>query len=333
VTLRLGSLLALVGLLAGVASAAPAHAAGYSAGTDYFSFRDDQIVESSGVVASSKRDDVFFTHNDSGDLARFFAVDDHGCTLARYALGGLTTPVDEFKASHDVEDIARGPHDGTSTLWLADIGDNLHQRVEIDVYAVPEPNSNASAGRSSTGCPTAAEEVVAATTYRLKYADVAHDAETLLADPHTGQLFIVTKEPTGESQLYAAPPTLDPNVVNTLTPVAEIAYPPSTTYDRTPDQIVGAGPEQLGFDAAGRLWAVGGDVSPSGDRVVIRTYTDAYEWAIPAAGLAGAFTAVPTKIPLRYQKQGEAIAYTRDGRSLVTTCEGGGCTAHRYAGS
>ncbi|MEN3271760.1 MAG: hypothetical protein V7636_521, partial [Actinomycetota bacterium] len=243
------------------------------------------------------------------------------------------TPVEEFEASHDVEDIARGPHDGTSTLWLADIGDNLHQRGEIAVYAVTEPNSSSSAGRIGTGCPTPAEEVVPATTYRLRYADVAHDAETLLADPHTGQLFIVTKEPTGESQLYAAPPQLDADAVNTLTPVAEIAYPPSTTYDRSADQIVAAGPEQAGFDSTGRLWAVGGDISPTGDRVVIRTYTDAYEWMIPAGGLAGAFTAMPTKIPLKYQRQGEAVAYTRDGRSLVTTCEDKGCTAHRYAGS
>jgi hypothetical protein len=42
---------------------------------------------------------------------------------------------------------------------------------------------------------------------------------------------------------------------------------------------------------------------------------------------------MPTKIPLKYQRQGEAVAYTRDGRSLVTTCEDKGCTAHRYAGS
>jgi hypothetical protein len=334
VNLRTASLPALVGILAVLTSATPARAATYGPGVDYFSFQDDQVVESSGVVASSVRDGVFFTHNDSGDVASFFAVDDQGCTLARYALTGLATPEAEFKASHDVEDIARGPLGGVSTLWLADIGDNLHQRSEIAVYAVAEPKSDASTHRESGGCPTPAEEVVPATTYRLQYPDVAHDAETLLADPATGQLFIVTKAPTGESQVYAAPETLDASAVNILSFVTEIVFPPSTTYDREPEEIVAGGAEQLGFDATGRLWAVGGDIAPVGDRVVIRTYTDAFEWTIGLDhDLRTALAGTPTRVALKYERQGEAIAYTRDGGSLVTTCEDVGCTAHRYEGS
>ena len=62
-----------VGVLPAGASAAPAQ---------LFTFRDPQIAESSGIVATTTRDDVVFTHNDSGDTARFFAVDRYGSRLA-----------------------------------------------------------------------------------------------------------------------------------------------------------------------------------------------------------------------------------------------------------
>ena len=109
--------------------------------------------ESSGVVASSVRDGIFFTHNDSGDLPRFFAVDDQGCTLVTYTLGGVESVV-------DVEDIARGPSGGESSVWLGDIGDNNHMRNDLAVHRVIEPNVNASPHRRSDGCPTPAEETV-----------------------------------------------------------------------------------------------------------------------------------------------------------------------------
>ena len=38
----------------------------------------DLITESSGLVKSRTQNNVFWTHNDSGDSARLFAVDSHG---------------------------------------------------------------------------------------------------------------------------------------------------------------------------------------------------------------------------------------------------------------
>jgi hypothetical protein len=305
----------LVAAVALAATIAP-NATAYDGGADHFSFRDDRINESSGVVASSKHDGVWFTHNDSGDLPRFFAVDDLGCTLVTYTLGGID-------AVSDVEDIARSDEG----LWLADIGDNNHMRDDLAVHLVSEPNVNASPHRESDGCPTPAEETVDVTTYRIAYPDTPHDAETLLADPETGQLFVVTKAPILQSFVYAAPLPLDPDNVNTLELVGSIVFPPTTTYggSTTPSQ-------QMALDLAGRLWAVGGDIHPDRERVVIRTYTDAFEWELaPGADLGQTLTlGRPTQTPLIYERQGEAIAYSRDGTFLVTTCEDVGCTGHVY---
>jgi hypothetical protein len=315
-------LFVLAVVLALVGAGLPARADGYAPGAVLFSFRDPRITESSGVVASSVRDGVFFTHNDSGDSARFFAVDQHGCTLTTFNLSGVE--------AIDIEDVARGP----GGIWLADIGDNNHMRTGVVVHRIAEPSmDDSSTHRTSTDCRSAAEVAVSADSFALAYPDHPHDAETLLADPATGQLLIVTKTPLGQSSVYAAPLELRTDAVNVLTLVGAVVFPPSTTYDRP---LVPSAPgTQPAFDVAGRLMAVGGDVAPGRDRVVVRTYTDAWEWSVaPGQSLAAAMTgAVPRQIPLVHQRQGEAIAYTRDGVSLLTTCEDVGCPAHLYRGA
>src|SRR3954447_18081002 len=174
--------LAIAALPPAGASAAPAQ---------LFTFRDPQIAESSGIVASTRRDDIVFTHNDSGDTARFFAIDRHGCTI-----GVFTAP--QVRAT-DWEDIARGPG---GSLWLGDTGDNDAKRGELAVHRFAEPAVGAST--DGGGCPAAPEQAVAPSSYRLRYEDGPHDAETLLVDPHTSQLFVITKGLTAGA-LYAAP--------------------------------------------------------------------------------------------------------------------------------
>lgn len=156
---------------------------------------DSRIIESSGLARSSYSRDTLFTHNDSGDSARVFAVDPSGRTQAVLTLGGVR--------SRDNEDIAAGPN---HKLWLADIGDNRRVRDEIKVYKFTEPS-----GLSS--------QTVQATTFRLAYPDHPRDAEGLLVHPVSGRLYIVSKSVTGAG-IYAAPSTLSTTGINRLTRVA-----------------------------------------------------------------------------------------------------------------
>jgi hypothetical protein len=267
-------LLAVAVLPAG-ASAAP---------TPLFTFRDPQIAESSGIAATSARDDVVFTHNDSGDTARFFAVDHHGCTIGVFTAPGVTAT--------DWEDMARGP--GRS-LWLGDIGDNNATRDEIAVQRFDEPAVGPSTDGS--GCPPAAEHAVAATSYRLRFEDGPHDAETLLVDPRTSQVFIVTKGFTAGA-LYAAPNPLKADDVNVLRKVADVGTP---------------------------AFATGGDIAPDGKSVAVRNYWEIDVRTIPEGNLAAAFTpnaSVQRRDAPDSDKQGEGLGFTRTGRDLLTSSEG-----------
>ena len=70
-------------------------------------------------------------------------------------------------------------------MFVADIGDNDLNRTECTIYRVPEPATLPTNGSTIT------------TTFdRLPfvYPDGLHNAETLLVDPQSQRIFVVTKE-------------------------------------------------------------------------------------------------------------------------------------------
>lgn len=266
-----------------------------------FTFADPRIDESSGLVSAS-RSDVVFTHNDSGDDARFFAVGPDGATRTTYVLPGVQ--------ARDWEDIARGPDErGRSSLWLGDIGDNNGLRENgILVHRVREPVPGAS--RSVT--------TEQPTSFRLRYPDGPQDAETLLVHPRTGRLLVVAKPFVGPASVFAAPERLDPDGPNQLTRIGAV------DVDRTGTP---GGPPGLG--GLGQTLVTAGDIAPDGSRVAIRTYTDVYEWTVEGDDVAGALTGTPTVTALPATAQGEGLAYSADGRSLLTSTEGARAPVHR----
>jgi WD40 repeat protein len=186
-------------------------AGGYDDGTLLFRFADPRIAESSGLVAGS-RSDLLFTHNDSGDVARFFAVDRTGRTRAVYRLRGVQ--------ARDWEDVSRGPG---RTLWLGDIGDNSASRDRgLLVHRVAEP---------TLGSPT----TLTPTTYRLRYDDGPKDAEALLVTP-AGRPLVVEKTLGTSARVYAPDlPLRAGGAVNLMHVVAEVHVPLVTGGDISPD--------------------------------------------------------------------------------------------------
>ncbi len=265
-----------------------------------FVFADPRITESSGLATASTGE-LVYTHNDSGDEARFFAVGPDGRTRTAYLLPGVEP--------RDWEDMARGPDEqGRSSLWIGDIGDNSAVRENgLLVHRVLEPT------------PTDREEVTTEppTSFRLRYPDGAADAETLLVHPRTGRLYVVTKPLAGTARVYAAPAELDPDGPNLLERVAD-----------APTQATGT-PGGPGIGGLANYLVTGGDISPDGSRVALRTYTDVYEWTVPSDDVAAAFDGEPTLTPLPERQQGEGLAYAQDGDAVLVSTEGAGSEVDR----
>jgi hypothetical protein len=156
---------------------------------------------------------------------------------------------------------------------------------------VPEPRVPA----SGTTAP--------ATRLQLRYPDGPHDAETLLVDPRSGDIAVVSKELDGRSGVY-------------------VARGSSTTLRRVARLVLGPG-----------AVATGGDISADGRVIAIRTYGSVFAWRrAPGTSLAAALRAQPcvSPTPLR-EGQGEALALTRNGRAFFTVPEGVHATIRRYA--
>jgi hypothetical protein len=207
---------------------------------------------------------VYWTHNDSGDAARVFALRADGSLAAELALEGVTAT--------DVEDIGIGPCGEGSCVFVADIGDNAARRAEVRVHRFPEPASLANAS-------------VAVSTVRFRYEDGPHNAETLLVDPSSGAVFVVTKEKAGPSSLFRVP-----------------AADGVATREGTLTPPLGS-----------NLFTAG-SFSRRGGRVALRTYTHAFVYEVATGeALARALAKPPCVVPAPDEPQGEAIAFTEAG--------------------
>jgi hypothetical protein len=103
----------------------------------YAKFNSGMIHESSGLVKSRVHDDVYWTHNDSGDSARLFAVDRDGDLIIpphTLSYRGITVHGAE---NIDWEGITS---DNSGNLYLGDIGNNRKNQELFTIYRISEPS-------------------------------------------------------------------------------------------------------------------------------------------------------------------------------------------------
>ena len=89
------------------------------------------ILETSGLALSRRTPGVLWTHNDSGNEPFLYALDSTGTIMGHVRVSGA--------ALIDWEDMAAGPCNAGTCLFIADIGDNPGRRDSISIYVVPEP--------------------------------------------------------------------------------------------------------------------------------------------------------------------------------------------------
>lgn len=158
------------------------------------------VRESSGAAFSRRYPGIVWTHNDSGDESRLYALTAAGELAGSVRVTGAR--------NRDWEDLALAPCGDTDCLWIADTGDNGKKRGHVDLVRVPEPAPGDEATRP-------------AQVFRLRYPDGPHDAEALFA-LSSGELFLLTKGDDGPIALYRVPPgrTGELQRLRTLAPAA-----------------------------------------------------------------------------------------------------------------
>ena len=248
------------------------------------------ITESSGIAASRCQNNVFWTHNDSGDDAFLFAINGSGASLGTWKVANAE--------NIDWEDMATYKDgSGKCFIYIGEIGDNKTKRREHTVYRVAEPvvdPNNASSNRKEP-LTTANAEML-----EFSYPDFDQDAETLMVHPRTGTIFVITKRVSGPAGVYSIKPEFNKTEVQKAERVADISVP-----------------------AVPNGFLTGGDISPDGRRIIICDYAKAYEFVLPVGDpdFGNIWKQRPEPVDLGKRKAGESVCYSVDGSSIFATSE------------
>lgn len=238
------------------------------------------ISDASGLVASRRSPDLLWTHEDSRPT--LFAYD---------VLGRLKGRVNLTQAPiQDWEDLATGPCDGGTCLYVADIGDNRGRRDHVSVYRFPEPSPSDDA-------------TLPAEAFHATYPEGPQDAEALFVSKDGG-VYVVTKGNSGPVVLYRFPSPLRAGASVALERVATLSAAEVPRNDRV----------------------TGAATSPDGRWVVLRTHNSVLFYA--ASQLLGGDPPRPLRydIGMLQESQAEGVAVGGDG-SLFLISEGGGSHA------
>jgi hypothetical protein len=184
----------------------------------------------------------------------------------------------------DWEDIASRQVGAHGILYVADIGDNDRVRDSITIYRVDEPEL-------ATGS-------VDAERFDLTFPRRAFDAEAIVVEPDTEDLYVVTKDFAGRADVFVARGPL--GSTTTLEPVGSVRL---------------AGPLAV---------VTGASLDPTGERVILSTYASGYQLTLPEGEpFDEIWSQEPVRVDIGSRAQGEAVAYLRSG-DIFSGSEGEG---------
>jgi hypothetical protein len=254
---------------------------------------DPRLREFSAMAPVSYDSTALWAMNDGGLGNFIFMIGTDGKIRRQIALGGIE--------NIDVEDMAAFALDGQRYLAIGDIGDNGGVRAQHPIYVIAEPT------------PTDTQVDLRWTTF-FRYAEKRFDAEGMFVDAKAGYIYIVNKR--------ISPPTLFRIPLKTATgelvvakKVAELTGIRAVEY--ADDVVLTDNQRRYATQpTAAALHCNRREFS-------LLTYTAIYRYQRKAGqSWASALKSTPPQqIPLPPLPQAEALAYSRDCRSLFVGSE------------
>lgn len=249
-------------------------------GTQIGRITDAAMANASGIAASRAYPGMYWIEDDKSGNSDIYLVDSTGAEQAVFTVTGA--------AHRDWTDIGIGPGPltGTNYIYIADIGDSKGNNPACYIYRVPEPSTPLGSG--ALNASTAIADKI---TYQ--YPDGPRDAETILVDPASKDIYIVDKLVPSDSYFLPYPQSSD-----TVIMVKKLIE----------NMRVTDGPLRSGGIASDRR------------EILMKSYNSIYLWKItPGQTILNALLTTPVAIPITPEVQGEAICYTPDDNEFWTT--------------
>ncbi|MDI9878029.1 hypothetical protein [Flectobacillus longus] len=250
-----------------------------------------EIDEASGIAASYQNPHKFWVHNDSGGDNVLFLIGANGKGLQKLILEGID--------NRDWEDIAVARNGTSSYIYIADTGDNFKWHSTKFIYRFQEPVM----GEKSQMTVNHIE------TIEFEYPDGRKDAECILIDPLSKDIFIISNR-EAEKHIY------------------RLKYPQSTQKVNTAELvgILNTSKERPTDDKASRqdLFVTSGSISNTGEEIIVKNYKNIFYWKkTQNETIAQALQRPALILPYEVESQGEAVSFSQDLSEYYTITEKG----------
>ncbi len=238
------------------------------------------LYEQSGIASSKLNNGVLYVHEDSGNANKVYLTNAKGDDLGYFTLTTAT--------NRDWEDITVGPGPiaGKSYVYVAEIGDNDARYSSVFLYRFLEPDLT---GKTFP----VAIDIAQVDKIDLIYPDGARNAESILIDPQTKDIYIASKEA---------------NLAN----IYKAAYPQSNITSTVLEPI-----DQLPMNKA-----TSGGISADGTEIVLKNKEQIWYWKRDLGKTIGqTLLEKPQLLPYVQEYQGEGICFAADGSGYFTNTE------------
>lgn len=257
------------------------------------------ITEASGIAISPADPAFMWVINDSGASPEIHLIHTDGSSRGRLKVEGVK--------NIDWEDLAAFSRDGQNYLLVADTGDNASKRESCTLHILREPALPPAGGNlDSTALPAGRIDFC--------YEGGPRDCESVAVDARAGKVILVSKR-TNPPEVYELP--LGAPGVKGI----QLARKIGTTAVKSPmDSLIPFRDQPTGLDI-------------SADRSLAAIVTYYGVFLFPRGNReswADAFAKPPVALPPHLLGQAEAVAFSKDGKTIYAVSEGKSAPIRRY---
>jgi hypothetical protein len=250
------------------------HVAGFISTPQEFTVKEPTLNETSGIADSKANPGYLWVQQDSGHPPEIELLQHDGAYLRSVHLANIV--------NRDWEDIvlSAGPKPDRHYLYIAETGDNLMVHPDYAIYRLIEP-------------VVGTDTVQQIDKIAFFYPDGSHNAEAIMVDPDTKDIYIITKNEL-RSKIF------------------RLSYPYSATVMNKAEEV-----GSLSYN-----FAVSAAMSSSGKEIVIKTYDAIYYYPrLTGETILGALNKKPVSLPYQQEPQGEAIVFANNDSGYYTLSE------------
>ncbi len=232
------------------------------------------IDEASGIADSWINPGFIWVQQDSGNPPELTLLSYKGLVQKKIALKGI--------GNRDWEDMAigNGPLPGENYIYLADTGDNTDGDTDYAIYRFIEPSHEV-------------DTIFTSDKITFQYPDGPHDAEAIIIDHQSKDIYILTK-------------------MDSLSKIYLLPFPQSTVIKNT--AIYKGKMTFSGVTSAA--------MSADGSEILVKNYTNVYYWKRKTGEpVLSALQRMPVSLGYVLEPQGEAICFKNDNSGFYTLSE------------